>query len=148
MQHNLQINEKYDMEFINLILEIEKKFVSLAKHDKLKIESWVKKLCIPTNNKEWKKNRNLHAILMLDMILNNKIEEPYNKFVNEMESVCLLSKTVVRSRLSEKFEQEIMEIQNDKNLDEFSHKLGYKFVLNAESDVKLKETKKKLRSSK
>jgi hypothetical protein len=38
----LQINDKFDKEFINLILEIEKNYSCLIKHDRLKIESWVR----------------------------------------------------------------------------------------------------------
>ena len=55
-----------------------------------------------TNNKEWKKNRNLHAICLLDMVLNNKFEAPYNKFSPE-GCVPIISKALVKCRLSNKF---------------------------------------------
>jgi hypothetical protein len=102
MQIDDQITDEYDREFIALITDIEQLCRKLDKHDKLRIESWCKKLCQVTNNIEWKKNRNLHAISLLDMILNNRFEEPYNKFAPE-GPIPVLSKTLVKSRLSTKF---------------------------------------------
>jgi hypothetical protein len=48
MQHEykLQIEDKYDREFICLILEIENRYLNLIKQDKLKIESWVLLFCL------------------------------------------------------------------------------------------------------
>ena len=63
----------------------------------------MKKFCVPTENLEWKKNRNLHSILLLDMIVNNRLEEPFDKFPKEDEQLPLLSKYLVKSILSEKF---------------------------------------------
>ena len=74
----------------------------MDKHNRLRIESWCKKLCHVTNNNEWKKNRNLHAISLLDMILNNRYEEPFNKFPTD-GPLPLLSKTVIISKLSKRF---------------------------------------------
>ena len=78
-----EITDEYDREFISLILTIEKRSEILNKYDKLRIKNWCKKLCQVTNNIEWKKNRNLHAICILDSILNEHFEEPYNKFPPE-----------------------------------------------------------------
>lgn len=66
-----------------------------------------------TNNIDWKKNRNLHAILILDMVLNNKIEEPYNKFPTNNE-IPLLSKIDVKIKLSDKIKQFNFEPDDDK----------------------------------
>ena len=102
MQIDDQITDEYDREFIALITDIEQRCRKLDKHDKLRIESWCKKLCQVTNNIEWKRNRNLHAISLLDMIINNRFEEPYKKFAPE-GPIPVLSKTLVKSRLSTKF---------------------------------------------
>ena len=140
-----QINDntdEYDREFINLIIgkinknhitillnqknkiksiknskikDIEKKTPSLNKHDQLRVKNWCKKLCQITNNIEWKKNRNLHAICLLDSILNNKFEEPYNKFPKD-GPIPIINKTLVKSKLSPKFFKESLEIQNQ-NID-------------------------------
>ena len=117
MQIDDQITDEYDREFIALITDIEQRCRKLDKHDKLRIESWCKKLCQVTNNIEWKKNRNLHAISLLDMILNNRFEEPYNKFAPE-GPIPVLSKTLVKSRLSNKFwkaTQRIYDAVNNSN---------------------------------
>ena len=103
MQEN-EITDEYDREFISLMLTIEKRCEILNKYDKLRIKNWCKKLCQITNNIEWKKNRNLHAICILDSILNNHFEEPYNKFPPE-GSVPILNKALVKSQLSKKFFQ-------------------------------------------
>ena len=47
----------------------------MDKHIKIGVKSWCKKFCQITNNIEWKKNRNLHAICLLDMIINGHYEE-------------------------------------------------------------------------
>ena len=106
------ITDEYDREFISLMITIEKKSEQLNKYDKLRIKNWCKKLCQVTNNIEWKKNRNLHAICILDSILNEHFEEPYNKFPPE-GSVPILNKALVKSRLSKKFFEETLNIQRN-----------------------------------
>ena len=106
------ITDEYDREFISLMITIEKKSEKLNKHDKLRIKNWCKKLCQVTNNVEWKKNRNLHAICILDSILNEHFEEPYNKFPPE-GSVPILNKALVKSKLSKKFFEETIKMQNE-----------------------------------
>ena len=107
-----KITDEYDKEFISLMITIEKKSGKLNKHDKLRIKNWCKKLCQVTNNVEWKKNRNLHAICILDSILNEHFEEPYNKFPPE-GSVPILNKALVKSKLSKKFFEETIKMQNE-----------------------------------
>ena len=97
-----EITDEYDKEFIILITEIENRMPTLPRHDQLRIKSWSKKLCQITNNTEWKKNRNLHAICLLDSILNNRFEDPYNKFAPE-GAVPIINKTLVKAKLSQKF---------------------------------------------
>ena len=55
----------------------------MDKHTKIRIQSWCKKFCQIISNTNWKRNRNLHALSLLDMILNEKFEEPYNKLLNK-----------------------------------------------------------------
>ena len=73
----------------------------MDKHAKIRIRSWCKKLCQITTNVNWKKNRNLHALSLLDMILNGRFEEPYNKFPPD-GPLTFLSLPEVKSRLSNK----------------------------------------------
>ena len=114
MENNNEITDEYDKEFINLIMEIEKKSSSLNKYDQLRVRNWCKKLCQVTNNIEWKKNRNLHAICILDGVLNKHFEDPYNKFPGD-GPVPILSKTLVKSKLSKKFIKNSEKIQNELN---------------------------------
>jgi hypothetical protein len=144
MQMQLEISDKYDKEFINLILEIEKRYELLAKHVRLRIESWIRKLCIVTNNKEWKKNRNLHAILMLDMILNNKLEPPYTKFADETKSLPLLNKTNIKAILSNKIQEIYSAISEENNIRTFS-KQFFDGKIYKEQYGKLKQNKQKIK---
>jgi hypothetical protein len=73
----------------------------MDKHAKIRIRAWCKKLCQITTNIIWKKNRNLHALSLLDMILNGRFEEPYNKFPPD-GPLTFLSLPEVKSRLSNK----------------------------------------------
>ena len=73
----------------------------MDKHNKIRIQSWCKKFCQIISNTNWKKNRNLHALNLLDMLLNEHFEEPYNKFPPE-GPLPFLSIPVVKSRLSPK----------------------------------------------
>ena len=73
----------------------------MDKHTKIRIQAWCKKFCQIISNINWKKNRNLHALNLLDMILNEHFEEPYDKFPPE-GPLPYLSLAVVKSKLSPK----------------------------------------------
>ena len=73
----------------------------MDKHTKIRIQTWCKKFCQIISNINWKKNRNLHALNLLDMILNDNFEEPYDKFPPE-GPLPYLSLAVVKSKLSPK----------------------------------------------
>ena len=103
--------------------------MTLDKYSKLRIDSWCRKISQVINNHEWKKNRNLHAICLLDMLINKRIEEPYNRLPPE-GPLPILSKTLIKSKLSPKFwkqtkdiyetnsfpSQQISPIKNNENL--------------------------------
>lgn len=75
----LEEDKLIDQEFIEIMLEIEKKYASFKKHDKIRIEQWTKKLCQVTSNILWKKNRNLYAKLLLHNVLNKALQEPFTR---------------------------------------------------------------------
>ena len=85
-----------------MFIEIEKYSKLLDKYSKIRISSWCRKISLNTNNQEWKKNRNLHAICLLDMLINNRIEEPYSRLPPD-GPLPILSKTLIKSKLSPKF---------------------------------------------
>ena len=37
----VEISDKYDQEFINLMMEIEKRYENLTKTERLRLENWV-----------------------------------------------------------------------------------------------------------
>ena len=114
-----EFNDKYDKEFVNLLLEIEKRTSDFCKSDKLKINSWVKALCLPTTNIPWKKNRNLYSILLLDSVLKRKLESPFNKFLHESDELEMLSPSVVKSTISSRFTKEISFNNSDEQIQNF-----------------------------
>ena len=146
------ITDEYDKEFISLMVTIERKSEVLNKYDKLRIKNWCKKLCQVTNNVEWKKNRNLHAICILDSVLNEHFEFPYNKFPPE-GSVPILNKALVKSQLSKKFFQEALKMQNEEqnennneggNINNNNYKVNNNMVINEGSEEIINEQKKEI----
>jgi hypothetical protein len=130
------ITDEYDREFISLMITIEKRSEVLNKHDKLRIKNWCKKLCQVTNNVEWKKNRNLHAICILDSILNEHFEEPYNKFPPE-GSVPILNKALVKSKLSKKFFEETIRMQNEEQIEHQNNEENQNYNFNESNNYNM-----------
>ena len=130
------ITDEYDREFISLMITIEKRSEVLNKHDKLRIKNWCKKLCQVTNNVEWKKNRNLHAICILDSILNEHFEEPYNKFPPE-GSVPILNKALVKSKLSKKFFEETLRMQNEEQIEHQNNEENQNYNFNESNNYNM-----------
>ena len=91
----------------------------MNKYTKIRIESWCKKLCQIINNINWKKTRNLYAIYLLDMIINDRYEEPFTKFAPE-GNLPYLSRAITKSKLSQKiykyFEKNIKPLSEDKKI--------------------------------
>lgn len=109
-----KFNDNYDAEFVNLMLDIQNLIQNFGKSDKLKINSWAKILCVPTINIEFKKNRNLYAIKLLDNVLNGKLEEPFNKFAKDKE-LKKLNPILVKTQLTPKFLKEIKKFESNDN---------------------------------
>jgi hypothetical protein len=97
----------------------------MNKANRIRIINWCKKFTQVANNIEWRKNRNLHAIYLLDMLINKRLEEPYSKMPDD-GPLPILSKTVIKSKLSSKFwektkyiyepnEKDNNNLQNEKN---------------------------------
>jgi len=109
-----QFSDNYDAEFVNLMLDIQNLMENFCKSDKLKINSWAKILCIPTMNVEFKKNRNLYAIKLLDNVVNGKLEEPFTKFVKDKE-LKKLNPILVKTQLTSTFLNLIKKYENNEN---------------------------------
>ena len=111
--------DKYDKEFVNLMLEINNRIENFSKLDKLKINSWIKSLCLPTNNIPWKKNRNLYTLKLLDNILNSRLENPFTKFADVAENLPMLDPILVKSQLSNKIYFLINNMHSDYQIQNF-----------------------------
>ena len=88
------------------MLEIEKRYQQLQvdnkflKHYKIRIEQWSRKLAQVTKNEVWKRNRNLYAVWLLDMVLNKKLEKPFTKVPPEGSQLDTLQPSEVKAALS------------------------------------------------
>ena len=111
--------DKYDKEFVNIMIEIQNRIEDFSKVNKLKINSWAKSLCLPTNNISWKKNRNLYAIKLLDNILNGKLENPFIKFADEGENLPMLDPILVKSQLTNKVKEILSNSHPDVQIQNF-----------------------------
>ena len=101
----------------------------------------------------------MHAICILDSVLNEHFEEPYNKFPPE-GSVPILNKTLVKSKLSKKFFEEALKMQNVGNNNEneeneennengnynenAENQINNNMVINEENDEIISEQKKEI----
>ena len=114
----IQYLDKHDKEFINLMIEINNRTKDFSKIDKLKINSWIKSLCLPTNNIPWKKNRNLYALKLLDNVLNSKLEFPFTKFA-QSDNLPMLNPILIKSQLSNKIGFIINNIYSEEQIENF-----------------------------
>lgn len=64
--------------FYNCLKEIERLYVVLPKHQRIKIEKWIEKLSFTSTNETWRKHRNAYLKLLLNMIITRNISEPFN----------------------------------------------------------------------
>ncbi|EAS03988.1 hypothetical protein TTHERM_00459250 (macronuclear) [Tetrahymena thermophila SB210] len=71
--------ERLDEEFNSAIQIIENQLVKFNKHEKIRIDQWIKKLCQVTSNLVWKQNRNLYVKVLQDMVSNTTMYEPFTK---------------------------------------------------------------------
>ena len=135
----MEIKDEFDLEFSLLIKEIENYTFAYAydKSVRIRINNWCKKISQVSNNIEWKKNRNLHAINLLNMLINRRIEEPYNKNPND-GPLQILSKTLVKSKLSKKFWESVRHIYNSIliNNDNNEKRTNYKSLTNNKKSKK------------
>jgi hypothetical protein len=107
MENNSLFESKYDNEFIGLLNEIGIRLQKFDKCDNLKIKSWINILMMPCKSNIDKKNRNLYAILLINQMVNGKLEEPFIKFANNTNDLKQLSPANIKAELTKKFYEEI-----------------------------------------
>lgn len=133
--------DNYDAEFVKLMVEVQNLIYDFCKSDKLKINSWAKKLCIPTINIEFKKNRNLYAIKLLDNVCNGKLEEPFTKFAKDKE-IKLLDPILVKTQLTKNFLNYIKQLEENENIYNNPNINNYDYM-NKKEKLRNKSQKKK-----
>ena len=133
--------DNYDAEFVKLMVEVQNLIDDFCKSDKLKINSWAKKLCIPTINIEFKKNRNLYAIKLLDNVCNGKLEEPFTKFAKDKE-IKLLDPILVKTQLTKRFLNYIKQLEENENIYNNPNINNYDYM-NKKEKLRNKSQKKK-----
>ena len=133
--------DNYDAEFVKLMVEVQNLIDDFCKSDKLKINSWAKKLCIPTLNIEFKKNRNLYAIKLLDNVCNGKLEEPFTKFAKDKE-IKLLDPILIKTQLTKKFLNYIKQLEENENIYNNPNINNYNYM-NKKEKLRNKTQKKK-----
>ena len=122
-----KFQDNYDAEFVKLMLEVQKLIENFSKSDKLKINSWAKKLCVPTMNNEFKKNRNLYVIKLLDNVINGKLEDPFTKFAKEKE-IKLLDAILVKTQLTNTFLNYIKNLEEEENIYNNPNNTNYQYM--------------------
>jgi len=68
---------KLDADFLKNLHFIEHSLNQFTKHEKIRIELWLKKLCQVTTNVVWKANRNLYTTVLVEMINNKMVCPPF-----------------------------------------------------------------------
>ena len=71
--------------------------------------NWISYLLngVKSNNLQWKMNRNLYAIKLLDNVINNKLDEPFWTLPLPNKELPMLSLVKVKEALTDKFHKEI-----------------------------------------
>ena len=69
--------ESCDREYVAYMLEIEKHYGSLRRCERIKVEKWSYVLSKTTKDIGWKRDRNRYAILLLDQVLNKRLQLPF-----------------------------------------------------------------------
>ena len=77
---NIKEIQKLDIEFNENMINISKNLIFLKKHEKIKVDFWIKKLYEFTSNLIWKRNRHKYTKLLSKMLKNNLIKYPFDKF--------------------------------------------------------------------
>lgn len=70
---------KLDRQLSQILEQVRLRASSLTTGQRIIIEKWVLKLMEQQSHLEWKKNRNLYGVYLLDMLMKRTLDEPFNK---------------------------------------------------------------------
>jgi len=83
MKSNVAAITESDRIFLSILHEIERYYMEFSKAIRVRVEKWVEKLSLTGHNYTWRKHRNAYAKLLLNMILNRELSEPFNSLPPE-----------------------------------------------------------------
>lgn len=69
--------------FLNCLTEIERTYIPLPKHIRIRVEKWIEKLIATGDNQIWKRHRNSYAKLLLSMVINKTFSDPFDSLPPE-----------------------------------------------------------------
>lgn len=72
------VYDNLELTFAKCLREIEKSYKILTKPLRIRVEKWVEKLVVSGSNGQWRKHRNAYARLLLNMIIAQKMTEPFH----------------------------------------------------------------------
>jgi len=67
-----------DSNLAKAVFEIQGRLHLLAKHPRIRVEAWLRKVQEPTENLVWKRNRNACARALLEMLRRGRLEAPFD----------------------------------------------------------------------
>lgn len=70
---------KLDSEFARLQKQIIDSLEAVDRHQRIKIQAWLKKLDMRMDNAVWKQNRNFYMRVLYEMMLAREIQEPFSR---------------------------------------------------------------------
>lgn len=70
---------KLDRQLSQILEQVRIRAGSLSTGSRIIIEKWVLKLMEQQSHLEWKKNRNLYGVYLLDMLMKRTLDDPFNK---------------------------------------------------------------------
>jgi Domain of unknown function (DUF4485) len=83
---------------------VQKSYEEFDKHTQIKVEKWIEKLAKTTSNIKWKYNRNLYTKLLLNCVIKNRFETPFDKLPRDGD-LPILNKYHVLNKVGDHFEK-------------------------------------------
>lgn len=109
-------DREVDEEFIRLTILMQNSFENLKRHDQIKLEKWIVFLAKISSNYEWKKNRNLHAKLLLHCVQKKKFICPFDKLPKPNQNLEVLNTFYVKNKVGDNIDEMLRADQIEKLL--------------------------------
>ena len=71
--------DSLDNTFMAYLKELERTYLYLEKHIRLRVEKWIERLALASSNTVWRKHRNNYIRLLLGMVIKRDVQYPFDK---------------------------------------------------------------------